>query len=98
VLLCKWVSCGEGWSTGEVCCVEGTGECLPACREDVCEHGEVCFVLCAGGQLEAVEVGKGDADVLSLAALVRAHCYVAVSSACEAGKVSVLETLQSSLL
>lgn len=39
---------------------------MPAGREDVGEEGEVRFVLGAGGELEAVEVCVGDAEVLGL--------------------------------
>lgn len=39
---------------------------MPAGGEDVSEEGEVGFVLGAGGELEAVEVGVGDAEVLGL--------------------------------
>lgn len=39
---------------------------MPTRREDVGQEGEVGFVLGAGGELEAVEVGVGDAEVLRL--------------------------------
>ena len=39
---------------------------MPARGEDVGEEGEVGFVVGAGGEGEAVEVGVGDADVLGL--------------------------------
>lgn len=41
-------------------------EPVPAGGEDVGQEGEVGFVLGAGGELEAVEVGVGDAEVLRL--------------------------------
>lgn len=52
-----------GFEAGEL-------DAVPACWEDVSKEGEVGFVLGACGELEAVEVGVGDADVLGLAALV----------------------------
>lgn len=39
---------------------------MPAGGEDVGEESEVGFVLGAGRELEAVEVGVGDAEVLGL--------------------------------
>lgn len=39
---------------------------MPAGGEDVGEEGEGAFVLGAGGELEGVEVGEGDAEVLGL--------------------------------
>ena len=42
------------------------------------------------GEFQGVEVGEGDAEVLRLAALIRAHGYVAVSAAGEAWVYSVL--------
>ena len=56
---------------------------MPACGEDVGEQDEVCFVLCSGGEGQAVEICVWDAEVLGLAALVGAHCNVAVGAACE---------------
>ena len=41
-------------------------EAVPAGREYVGKQGEVGFVLGAGWELEAVEVGVGDAEVLGL--------------------------------
>ena len=56
---------------------------MPAGGEYVGEKDEIGFVLGAGGQGETVEICVRDTDELGLAALVGAHCNVAVGSACE---------------
>ena len=53
-------------------------------REDVGEQDEVGLVLGPRRQLQAVEVGEGNAQVLGLAARLRAHRDVAVGAAGEA--------------
>lgn len=52
---------------------------MPPRWEDVCQEDEVGF-MARWGEGQSVEVGVGDADVLGLAALVGAHCYVAVGA------------------
>jgi len=54
---------------------------MVAGREDVRQHGEVVLELVALGQLQAVEVGEGQPQVLRLAAGIRAHRDVAVGAA-----------------
>ena len=59
---------GAGAENGDAFARLETGEveAVPAGGENVSEEGEVGFVVCAGGELEAVEVGVGDAEVLRL--------------------------------
>lgn len=57
---------------------------VPAGREDVGQQDEVLLVLGAGWQLQSVEVGIRDANVLCLATSVRAHGNVAVGTASKA--------------
>lgn len=63
---------------------------MPAGREDVREEDEVGFVGGTGGEGEAVEIGVGDAEALGLAALVGAHCYIAIGATCEASDFNML--------
>ena len=68
---------------------------MPASREDISEQDEVRFVLCAVGELEAVEVCVGDPEKLGLTTLVGSHCHVAVRTACEAAIVRISKLLSS---
>jgi hypothetical protein len=54
---------------------------VPTAREDVGEHRVVVFFLLGVlGQLQAVEVGERNAEVLGLATLVTAHFGIAVGA------------------
>lgn len=61
-------------------------ESVPSGREDISQQGEISLVLCSWGKLQSVEVGKWNPEILSLPALIWAHCNVPI---CSTGKSRV---------
>jgi hypothetical protein len=67
---------------------------VPARRKDVCQEDKVGFMLFAGWQLESVEVGIRNADVLSLATCdVKIARYFGLFSSTESGRGGIFVPL-----